>query len=137
MDPVLPQFIREFQRVTLRPPAIPVISNLTGTALTADDATDPTYWTRHLRGTVRLVDGLKALKALSAETVVIEAGPGNTLTRSARAAGFASVEIRPDLTGRDRCRRAGNARWRECPGRSCTRRTARRRQIWKHWRCWP
>ena len=51
---------------------------------------------------MRLVDGLKALKGLSGKTVLVEAGPGNTLTRSARACGFgeaAAIATDPDPAG--------------------------------------
>jgi acyl transferase domain-containing protein len=57
---------------------------------------------RHLRGTVRLVDGLHFLKSLAEAVVLVEAGPGNTLSRSARASGFTEaqvVAIDPDPAG--------------------------------------
>ena len=38
---------------------IPYVSNVTGTSITGAEATDPAYWIRHLRQTVRFSDGLK------------------------------------------------------------------------------
>src|SRR5207249_1972667 len=53
MDPVLDAFRVEVERVNRRAPRIPFISNVTGTWITADEATDASYWTRHLRQPVR------------------------------------------------------------------------------------
>lgn len=86
MDPILDDFAAAVAAVPLRPPRIPILSNVTGAPLTAAEATDPAYWVRHLRGTVRFADGLRAL-ADDPARLLIEAGPGVTLTRLARAAG--------------------------------------------------
>src|SRR6185437_11936989 len=53
MDAVVPSFVAAVERETLRVPRIPFISNLTGTWITPEQATDPRYWGRHLRGAVR------------------------------------------------------------------------------------
>ena len=47
----------------LRPaaPRIPYLSNVTGTWIRAEEVRDPEYWTRHLCGTVRFAEGLRAL----------------------------------------------------------------------------
>jgi amino acid adenylation domain-containing protein len=83
VDPILGEFERFFRTITLRPPTIPVVSNVTGTWLTADEATSPEYWARHLRQTVRFFDGLGTLLA-EPNRVLIEAGPGQTLGGFAR-----------------------------------------------------
>ncbi|GMU04723.1 non-ribosomal peptide synthetase/type I polyketide synthase [Corallococcus caeni] len=66
---------------TMRPksPAIPLVSNVTGTWLTGDDAHDPTYWARHLRHTVRFSTGLELLLE-DRERIFVEVGPGRTLS---------------------------------------------------------
>ncbi|HSK75750.1 MAG TPA: amino acid adenylation domain-containing protein [Thermoanaerobaculia bacterium] len=79
MDPVLEPFAGEVRKIGLQPPRIPYISNVTGTWITADQATDPEYWCRHLRRTVRFEEGLQELWR-SSEGVLLEAGPGRTLT---------------------------------------------------------
>ena len=57
MEPVLKSFTEEAKKVKLHPPKIPYISNLTGTWITAAEATDANYWSSHLRQTVRFSDG--------------------------------------------------------------------------------
>ena len=91
MDPILDAFRQAVKRIELRAPMIPVVSNLTGALLSTEQACDPDYWVRHLRQAVRLVDGLGALKALDGRTILVEAGPGATLVRSARGAGFSEA----------------------------------------------
>lgn len=95
MDPILDAFAEAVARTPLRPPTLPLLSNLTGRPLSAEEAVDAGYWVRHLRGTVRFVDGLTALSAEPGH-VLVETGPGVTLTRLARAAGIA--EARAVLT---------------------------------------
>jgi acyl transferase domain-containing protein/thioesterase domain-containing protein len=88
LEPVLPEFHAFVRRLDLRPPVVPVASNLTGTWLTEADATDPDYWVRHLRRTVRFADGLRALTQGDA-SVLLEVGPGRTLATLARQQGGA------------------------------------------------
>ncbi|WP_437327214.1 amino acid adenylation domain-containing protein [Sorangium sp. So ce381] len=61
-----------------RAPRVPMISNLTGAWMTDADAQDPSYWARHLRGTVRFGRGIAALLA-DQDHVFVEVGPGRTL----------------------------------------------------------
>ncbi|HKV12992.1 MAG TPA: amino acid adenylation domain-containing protein [Thermoanaerobaculia bacterium] len=79
MEPILEPFAAEVRKIGLQPPRIPYISNLTGTWITAEQATDPAYWSRHLRQPVRFEEGLRELWR-SSEGVLLEAGPGRTLT---------------------------------------------------------
>jgi len=83
MEPILEQFAAEVARLPLSPPRIPFLSNLTGDWITAADATDPLYWVRHLRQTVRFSDGLARLLA-EPERVLLEVGPGRSLSSLAR-----------------------------------------------------
>ncbi|OLP46778.1 type I polyketide synthase [Rhizobium oryziradicis] len=72
--------------IHLSAPQIPLISNVTGTWMTAKDATDPDYWARHLLQPVRFEDGTRTLQSLTAP-VFVEIGPGRalgTLTAAAR-----------------------------------------------------
>ncbi|KAB7785410.1 type I polyketide synthase [Methylorubrum populi] len=86
LDPILPRFEAYLRTLRLRPPTIPVVSNLTGTWLTEAQACDPLYWVAHLRSTVRFADGL-ALLAADRGRVYVEVGPGRTLTSLAKAPG--------------------------------------------------
>ena len=83
MDPVLAPFTEMLSEVTLRPPEIPYVSNVTGTWITDEEATDPGYWARHLRNTVRFADGVATLTE-EAGAVLVEVGPGTTLSGLAR-----------------------------------------------------
>jgi amino acid adenylation domain-containing protein len=90
MEPILDAFAAELAKTRLCPPAIPIVSNLSGDWLKPNEATDPAYWVHHLRRTVRFADGLRCLTADPAR-LLIEAGPGATLTRLARGAGVAEA----------------------------------------------
>src|SRR4029079_18580091 len=57
MEPALEPFAERVRKVRLSPPSIPFVSNVTGTWITAEQATDPLYWARHIRATVRFADG--------------------------------------------------------------------------------
>jgi acyl transferase domain-containing protein/thioesterase domain-containing protein len=79
MDSILVRFTERVAQATLHPPLIDFISNVTGTWITAAEATDPKYWARHLRSTVRFTDGLKLLLGNSS-CVPLEMGPGRSLS---------------------------------------------------------
>ncbi len=83
MDPIVWPFIQQVQTVSLHPPEIPYISNVTGTWITAEEATNPSYWGRQLRQTVRFADGLQALLT-DPQRLFLEVGPGQTLSTLAR-----------------------------------------------------
>ncbi len=79
MAPVMKPFAGRVRQIRLNPPQIPYISNVTGTWISVQDATDPDYWARHLRQTVRFADGIKELLKNPAH-IFLELGPGRTLT---------------------------------------------------------
>ncbi len=83
LDPCLADFERVVARMNPKPPRLPMVSSVTGQWLSAREATEPQYWCRHLRNTVRFSDGL-ALLLGSGERALIEVGPGSTLTSLAR-----------------------------------------------------
>jgi len=78
MDSILDEFTAAVGEATLRPPRIPYISNLTGTWLTDAQATDPSYYAKHLRQTVRFSDGIVEI-AREVDPLFLEVGPGQTL----------------------------------------------------------
>src|SRR5205085_10390178 len=72
--------LRELVRgITLHAPQIPYISNVTGTWITAEQATDPAYWAEHMCQPVRFAQGVAHLLADS-EAVLVEVGPGQSLS---------------------------------------------------------
>ncbi len=83
MDPVLQPFLEQVRRVRLEPPRLPFLSNVTGTWIRPEEATDPAYWVRQLRGAVRFADGVALLLA-EPHRILLETGPGNTLSTLAR-----------------------------------------------------
>ncbi len=95
MEPVAARLTELVRQVRLEPPRIPVLSNVTGTWLTPEEATDPGYWSRHLCGTVQFSDGLATLWQGS-RRVLLEVGPGQGLTSLAlqhTAAGPESIAL--------------------------------------------
>ncbi len=79
MDPVLAVFTEQVRRAGPKPPRIPIASNVTGRWLTDAEATDPAYWARHLRQTVRFSDCLQEVMREPGR-VLLEVGPGYTFT---------------------------------------------------------
>ena len=82
MDAVLPEFTAVLSRLTLREPQIPLLSNVTGSWMSAGEATDPGAWANQIRRTVRFSDELDVLLD-DPSRVLVEVGPGGTLTGSA------------------------------------------------------
>jgi acyl transferase domain-containing protein len=78
MDPAVPAFVSAVARVTLRPPSLPYISNVTGRWIEPSQATDPAYWGRQLREAVRFGDGVTELLKRESR-LFLEVGPGQTL----------------------------------------------------------
>ncbi|BAZ11504.1 beta-ketoacyl synthase [Calothrix sp. NIES-4071] len=83
MEPIVESFIAEVRKVKLNPPQIPFVSNLTGTWITAQQATDPNYWARHLRHTVQFAAGISTLLQ-EPNRILLEVGPGRTLCTFAK-----------------------------------------------------
>jgi acyl transferase domain-containing protein/thioesterase domain-containing protein/acyl carrier protein len=86
LEPILSRFEARLRSIRLSAPQIPIVSNLTGKLLTAEQATDPLYWTRHLRSTVRFADCLKTVTD-AGNHFFIEVGPGRALSSLAKAQG--------------------------------------------------
>ncbi len=86
LDPILGAFAERVARVPLRAPAMPYLSSLTGDWIEAEQATDPAYWVRHLRETVRFGDAVGRMLAGAGEegAVFVEIGPGRALSELVR-----------------------------------------------------
>ncbi|MEH2067475.1 MAG: acyltransferase domain-containing protein [Nostoc sp.] len=82
MDSIIEPFKSYLEKITLRPPQIPYISNVTGTWITTEQATDPNYWAKHMRQTVRFSEGLEELFK-KPERILLQVGPGRTLSAMA------------------------------------------------------
>ena len=83
IDPIIDRFRKFVSAVKLNAPKIPFLSNTTGTWITDEEATDPNYWTSHMRKTVCFSHGLEELLKDS-QNILLEAGPGRGLNTFAR-----------------------------------------------------
>ncbi len=83
MDPLLDKYAETIRRIKLNPPRLPFASNLTGTWIQASEATDPYYWSHHLRNTVRFASGLQEILR-EPSRLLLEVGPGRTLVTFAK-----------------------------------------------------
>ncbi|WUA11018.1 SDR family NAD(P)-dependent oxidoreductase [Nocardia sp. NBC_01377] len=85
MEPVLAEFETVVAGSTFAEPHGPVvISDVTGKVVTRAELADPTYWTRHLRGTVRFADAVATMRALGVG-VFVEASADAVLAPSVSA----------------------------------------------------
>ncbi|MFN3846207.1 MAG: type I polyketide synthase, partial [Paracoccaceae bacterium] len=96
LEPILARFGAYLRSIRLNPPTMPIISNRTGVALTAEQATSPDYWVQHLRNTVNFRACLDTLMATPAR-VYMEMGPGRALSSLAQANGIPAGQVIPAL----------------------------------------
>ncbi|WP_405095197.1 SDR family NAD(P)-dependent oxidoreductase [Micromonospora sp. NBC_01412] len=83
MEPMLDAFRAVAGGLTYRTPHLPVVSNLTGEPIDPARLCSPGYWVAHVRGTVRFLDGMRALHRQGISTF-LEVGPGGVLTAMAQ-----------------------------------------------------
>jgi acyl transferase domain-containing protein/acyl carrier protein len=100
MEPMIDEFVAAVAATPRSAPNIPFVSNVTGRWITDEQATDPDYWGRHVLGCVEFMSGLQTVTDRP-DVVVLEVGPGRTLTSLVRRMGveakaFASLPHRRD-----------------------------------------
>tara|TARA_R110002096_G_scaffold68159_5_gene164803 strand:- start:43287 stop:48545 length:5259 start_codon:yes stop_codon:yes gene_type:complete len=83
MDPMMESFEETLKKVTLNIPRLPIVSTVTGTWLTDDEATSVMYWVNHVKNTVRFADAMDTVLALD-DFILLEVGPGKSLTSLAQ-----------------------------------------------------
>ncbi|MGW2195479.1 type I polyketide synthase, partial [Streptosporangium sp. NPDC001682] len=79
MEAMLDDFGRVARGLSYAPPEIPVVSNVTGEAATAEQLCSPEYWVAHIRRPVRFADGVRWLAEQGVGTF-LELGPDAVLT---------------------------------------------------------
>jgi amino acid adenylation domain-containing protein len=86
MDAAVPEFEALVRGVALSAPQRRIVSTLTGTWLRDGEATDPRYWARHLRETVRFAPAVRTVLAEgdTPPAVFVEVGPRTALTTLVR-----------------------------------------------------
>ncbi|MCP4213370.1 MAG: KR domain-containing protein, partial [bacterium] len=78
MDSILNTFSAHLEQMTLKPPQIPLISNVLGRKVCGSEVTEPRYWVSHLRERVRFAEGI-AESVQIPNSIFIEVGPGRDL----------------------------------------------------------
>nr|BAF85844.1 modular polyketide synthase [Streptomyces cyaneogriseus subsp. noncyanogenus] len=79
MEPILEEFRQVATGIAYAEPTIPVVSTVTGDRATAGTLTDPEYWVRQLRRTVRFGDAVRRLHDDDGVRTFLELGPDGTL----------------------------------------------------------
>ncbi|MFF5587888.1 type I polyketide synthase [Streptomyces hygroscopicus] len=83
MDTMLDAFGHVARELSFKPPAMTLVSNVTGGPVSETEVCSPDYWVRHVREAVRFADGVRSLKALGV-TRYLEVGPDGVLTAMAQ-----------------------------------------------------
>ncbi|WP_428846936.1 type I polyketide synthase [Nocardia terpenica] len=84
VEPMIADFARVAESLSFAQPSIPIVSNLTGEVVTAEEICTSDYWVRHVRQAVRFVDGVRALTERGASRF-LELGTDGVLTAMTEA----------------------------------------------------
>ncbi|OBU85449.1 hypothetical protein MY55_16720 [Chromobacterium subtsugae] len=103
MDQAAAEFSRQLDNLQTAAPSQPILTNLSGGWLSAEDALDAGRWARQIRQPVLFAQALEQARLRGA--LVLEVGPGRTLAAFARQAGVAAVAALPQA-GAENGRRA-------------------------------
>ncbi|MFE6623880.1 type I polyketide synthase [Streptomyces sp. NPDC057740] len=79
MDGMLDAFAEAARGVTFHPPALPIVSTVTGDLVDAARLCTPEYWVAQVRQEVRFADGVRRLEAAGV-TDYVELGPDGVLS---------------------------------------------------------
>src|SRR2546421_10360098 len=79
LDSVRESLTALMRTIKLNKPSIPYISNVTGTWISDEQATDPSYWAQHMCQTVYFAQGIETLLQ-KPERAMLEVGMGQSLS---------------------------------------------------------
>ncbi|MGW2477032.1 SDR family NAD(P)-dependent oxidoreductase [Streptomyces sp. NPDC001665] len=99
LDPMLDAFRAVAGTLTYHLPRIPVVSDLTGEVIEAEEIRRPDYWVRQARGTVRFLDAVRTARARGV-TRFLEVGPDAVLTGVGRETDDAALFVPGGREGR-------------------------------------
>lgn len=99
VEPIMAPLTKMASRFRLQSPRIPYFSNVTGTWITDEQATNPDYWARHLRSTIRFASCLQEVMR-NPGRILLEVGPGKVLTDLSRR-NFPDCIVLPSLKAGD------------------------------------
>ena len=83
MDAMLEEFAEVAAGLSFAAPQIPIVSNVTGGTVAADELCSSGYWLRHVRQTVRFMDGVRWLAGQRVRSF-LELGPDGVLSAMTR-----------------------------------------------------
>jgi natural product biosynthesis luciferase-like monooxygenase protein len=84
MEPIFEPYRRVAASISFHAPETNFVSTLLGARATAQDLTDPVYWAREARETIRFSPALETLAATE-RRIFLEVGPGQLLSKLVRS----------------------------------------------------
>ncbi|MCH7400136.1 amino acid adenylation domain-containing protein [Belliella sp. DSM 107340] len=83
MAPAVDLFEKEFEKITLNRPRLPIVSTATGALLKDEEAVNPKYWANQILSPVLFSDAILSIEETGAFNF-LEVGPGNVLSSLVR-----------------------------------------------------
>ena len=96
VEPILRPFAECLRGIRMATPSVSYVSNVSGAWINPEEPTNPDYWVRHLRQTVRFSQGLQELST-DRDRIFVEVGPGRTLTALAKLHPGIGAKVFPSL----------------------------------------
>jgi acyl transferase domain-containing protein/acyl carrier protein len=81
MEPAASEFVKFLKDEKLSSPEVPLMSNVTGNLMDVKEATDPSYWGKHIRQKVEFSKCISKVISREKNVVFVEVGPSNVLKK--------------------------------------------------------